>query len=127
MILEALAPVGLASRVRVARDGAEATSLFDAIDADETLAPPDVVLLDLNLPKKSGDEVLQHLRASKRCGEALVVIVSSSDARADRVAVERLFISGYFLKSSDYDEFMKLGAIVKGLWDGRGRGDGGQE
>jgi two-component system response regulator len=81
---------------------------FDAKDADLEAASPQMVLLDLNLPKRSGAEVLKHLRSSKRCGATLVLIVSSSDAARDRTAVAELGVEGYFRKPSDYMDFVKL-------------------
>jgi DNA-binding response OmpR family regulator len=81
------------------------------------------VLLDINLPKKSGDEVLQHLRHSDRCRHAQVLVVSSSDAARDREVVAGLSVAGYFKKPSDYAEFMKLGPWVKALLEAPGPGD----
>ncbi len=96
-------------------DGDAATQFFDSVDADPNAACPILVLLDLNLPKKNGDDVLRHLRASKRCGKVAVLIVSSSDAVRDREGVADLGVNGYFRKPSDYYEFMKLGDLVKRL------------
>lgn len=98
-------------------DGDAATKFFDATDADEDAPCPVLVLLDINLPKKSGDEVLQHLRHSPRCRQAQVLVVSSSDAARDREVVAGLSVAGYFKKPSDYAEFMKLGPWVKALLD----------
>jgi CheY-like chemotaxis protein len=76
-----------------------------------------LILLDMNLPKRSGDEVLKHLRTSTNCRHSKVLIVSSSDAPEDRRAVETSGVAGYFRKPSSYDEFMKLGPIIKSLLD----------
>jgi two-component system, chemotaxis family, response regulator Rcp1 len=103
------------ANVHVVTDGDAATKFFDATDADEDLPCPVLVLLDINLPKKSGDEVLQHLRHSRRCRGAQVLVVSSSDAARDRTVLAGLSIAGYFKKPSDYAEFMKLGPWVKSL------------
>ena len=54
-------------------------------------------------------------RANGRCQGTKVLVVSSSAAASDRTAAERLSVSGYFTKPSDYAEFMKLGPIVKAL------------
>jgi DNA-binding response OmpR family regulator len=80
---------------------------------------PDLILLDLNLPKTSGADVLKHLRESSRCKHAKVLIVSSSTLARDRSSVEDLGISGYFKKPTDYAEFMKLGPLVKALLETR--------
>jgi DNA-binding response OmpR family regulator len=83
---------------------------------------PSLVLLDLNLPKKSGDEVLKDLRKSIRCRHARVLIVTSSDSERDREITASLAVDGYFRKPSEYAEFMKLGAVVNALLSGVGSG-----
>ena len=74
---------------------------------------PDLVLIDLNLPKVDGLQVLAHLRNHPLCGSTPVVIVTSSDAPRDRERATRLGAALYFRKPSEFDEFMQLGAIVK--------------
>ena len=115
LIREALDSGDVDTNVHVVRDGYAATNFFDAADTDPDAPCPDLVLLDMNLPKKSGAEVLKHLRESRRCKAAQVLIISSSDAERDRAAVEGLSVAGYFKNPSDYAEFMKLGILVKAL------------
>lgn len=107
----------VSANVHVVRDGYAATNFFDAADADANAPCPDLVLLDLNLPKMSGAEVLHHLRESTRCKAAQVLIVSSSDSARDQASVKRFGAAGYFKKPTDYGEFMKLGLFVKALLD----------
>jgi CheY-like chemotaxis protein len=115
MIQEALNHADINAAFQIIRDGRAATDFFDAIDRSETTPCPDLMLLDMNLPKKSGDDVLKHLRNSRRCRNSLVVVVSSSDAPLDLHAVSGLSIAGWFKKASDYTEYMKLGLLVKNL------------
>lgn len=115
LIREAIAGVRVKADLHFVSDGDAATRFFDSADADAAAPCPTPVLLDLNLPKKSGNDVLRHLRASRRCGNAAVLIVSSSDALSDRAAVGSLGVDGYFRKPSDYNDFMKLGDLVKKL------------
>lgn len=113
LIREALARAQVNAELHFVSDGDAATQFFDSADADANAPCPALVLLDLNLPKKNGDDVLRHLRNSKRCSAAAVLIVSSSDAARDREAVAELGVNAYFRKPSDYYEFMKLGELVK--------------
>lgn len=115
LIREAIANAQVNADLHFVSDGAGATQFFDSADADANAPCPALVLLDLNLPKKNGDEILQHLRGSKRCRDAAVLIVSSSDAVRDREAVAALGVSAFFRKPSDYYDFMKLGDLVKTL------------
>ena len=96
----------------VKKDGEEMLRLIERIDAGE--APcPDAVLLDLNLPRRNGIEILRRMRQSVVCGHVPVVIVTSSDAPNDRESVAKLGATGYFRKPSSYNEFMHLGELVK--------------
>ena len=113
LIREAIDNCGIRADIDVVRDGYSATQYFDAADRNAAAPCPDLVLLDLNLPKVSGGEVLEHLRASSRCKDAKVLIVSSSDAPQDGGAVEKLHLAGYFKKPSQYADFMKLGPLIK--------------
>jgi chemotaxis family two-component system response regulator Rcp1 len=115
LIRSALESAQIAANIHVAGDGNVATTFFDAADDDPNAPCPAVVLLDLNLPRKSGAEVLRHLRNSKRCSRAQVLIVSTSDAARDRSSVEGMSVAGYFKKPSEYAEFMKLGPLVIAL------------
>ena len=71
--------------------------------------------LDLNLPKVSGEEVLNRVRLSVKCRAAKVLVISSSDTAVDRERSMRLGANGYFHKPSNLEEFMKLGPRVRAL------------
>lgn len=115
LIREAIDACKIDADIEVLRDGQSAVSYFEELDPGQPYACPDLILLDMNLPRRNGDEVLKHLRTSTDCRNAKVIIVSSSDAPRDRRAVESSRVAGYFRKPSSYDEFMKLGPIVRTL------------
>jgi CheY-like chemotaxis protein len=102
---------GLPHRLVVANDGEEAIRLIDAIDAPG--AVPDLVLLDLNLPKRSGREVVERLRSNPHCASVPVIVVSSSDSVAGRGNMEDLGVTAFFVKPAGLDDFMQLGELVK--------------
>lgn len=64
---------------------------------------------------ETGGEVLRHVRKTRKCGNALAIAVSTSDATRDREEMIRLGAKGYFRKPSDYVDFMKLGDMIKRL------------
>lgn len=101
--------------LHVVSDGERAVRFIDAADADDAAPCPDLILLDLNLPKKSGIEVLQHIRRSRKCHSTFILIVTSSDSQSDRKATTELGVNGYFRKPSSYDAYCKIGEIVKDL------------
>ena len=117
LIREAIGSCRIDAEIEVVRDGQAAVSYFENVEAHQTDACPDLILLDMNLPKRSGDEVLKHLRTSTNCRQSKVLIVSSSDAPQDRQAVETSGVAGYFRKPSSYDEYMKLGPLIRTLLD----------
>lgn len=115
LIEEAIQATALPLILQVVKDGEQAVRFFDQTDADATLPCPALVILDINLPKKQGGDVLKHMRRSRRCAEALVIAVSTSDSAGDREQMRSLGANAYFHKPSEYDQFMKLGEAIKAL------------
>jgi DNA-binding response OmpR family regulator len=115
LIRAAIAAARIDADLHVAKDGEQAIEFFDEADGVSTAPHPALVILDINLPKKHGGEVLEHMRRSRRCANALVIVVSTSDSSQDREAMASLGADRYLQKSSNYKEFMKLGAVVREL------------
>jgi CheY-like chemotaxis protein len=82
------------------------------MDMDINLPCPDLLLLDLYLPKRDGVEILKHLRASQRCSQIPVLVLTSSAWIRDQ-HVEENDALHYFVKPISLDQFMDLGRIVK--------------
>ena len=119
LIREALRKSGIGANLHVATDGEQTIQFFDQADADPSAPCPDLVLLDINMPRYKGGHILRHLRSSPRCAQALVLIVTSSDSEMDRAEMESLGANGYFRKPSVFSEFMKLGEVVLALLPGK--------
>lgn len=64
---------------------------------------------------RSGFEVLEHLRQSPKSGHIPVIVVTSSDSQHDRKQMARFGVSHYFRKPTSYNEFIKLGGILKNV------------
>ena len=103
LTLRALRQSDIPNMIRVARDGAEA---IDFLFGKDALALPDLVLLDLKLPKISGLEVLQKIRSEDRSRALPVVILTSSDEERDIVKSYDLGANSYIRKPVDFDEFI---------------------
>jgi CheY-like chemotaxis protein len=114
MIREALYEYEIRSELTVVFDGEKAFQLFDRLDRDR-MRCPDLVLLDLKLPKRDGHEVLEHMRASIQCAHVPVVIVTSSNAPEDRDKAAKLGATRYIRKPHRLDEFIQIGAVLKEL------------
>jgi CheY-like chemotaxis protein len=112
LVEEALEEAHLDCHLHIMRDGARAIKFLERLDAEPDHMPPDVVLLDLNLPKIGGEEVLKRVRMSPKCDGVKVLIISSSDLPADREHVMKLGASDYFRKPSNLAQFMLLGVKI---------------
>jgi two-component system, chemotaxis family, response regulator Rcp1 len=125
LIRSAIQAANIEADLHVLKDGEQAVRFFDQADGDDAAPCPVLVILDINLPRKHGGEVLQHIRKSRRCGGGLVIAISTSDSARDREDMTKLGANGYFHKPSDYREFMKLGDMARellnadGSWQGR--------
>jgi CheY-like chemotaxis protein len=102
----------LSVRLKVIEDGEEALKYFERIESDLDIPCPDAVLLDLNLPRRSGREVLQSVRQAKRGGNVPVIILTSSNSPDDRRETAALGATRYFRKPTSYQEFLKIGDIL---------------
>ena len=118
LIRRAMQEEGLQFSLEVAEDGEAAIRFIAQID--EGLAPsvPHLMLIDVNVPRKSGSDVLQRVRSSPRVGNIPVVMISSSDSPAERRRASELGATAYFCKPSSLTEFMKLGKLVRELLAG---------
>jgi CheY-like chemotaxis protein len=103
--------------LHVVNDGEKAFKWIEAADLDPSLPCPSLMLLDLNLPKRSGQEILRRMRQSPRCGNVPIVILTSSDSPADRAETARLGATAYFRKPPDLEEFMQIGMVVERVLD----------
>src|SRR5262245_51563869 len=112
LTLRALRTHRLANRIQVAPDGAEALAFFKA--SGNRL--PKVVLLDLKLPKVSGLEVLQAIRADERTRALPVVVLTSSREEPDVQRCYELGVNSYIVKPVDFDAFVKAVAEVGLYW-----------
>jgi len=106
--------------LRTANEGEEAIRLIDDVDGDLESAPPSLVLLDLNLPRKSGEDILERLRTSQRCRGVPVIIISSSESPLEKARIHQLGATAYFQKSSDLTEFLQIGALAQRFLPPRG-------
>jgi two-component system response regulator len=113
LTLRALRRCGIQSRVDVARDGAAA---IDYLLGQPEHPLPTVVLLDLNLPKLSGLEVLERLRASPRARLVPVVILTSSREQNDLLRGYALGANSYVRKPVDYDAFLEAARQLGVYW-----------
>jgi two-component system, response regulator len=103
LTVRALSKMGADVAIQVARDGAEAV---EAISKGEGVAVPQLIMLDIKLPKLSGIEVLEKIRANERTRFVPVIMLTSSDEDLDITRAYDLGANSYVRKPVDFDEFV---------------------
>jgi DNA-binding response OmpR family regulator len=112
LVREAIRTESLPLEVFIVPDGERAIDFITRAESDPDAPSPQVVLLDLNLPRIDGFEVLRRLRATKKFQNTPVLVVTSSDSPSDRNEAARLGAS-YFRKPVTYEEFLGIGRFLR--------------
>ena len=113
LVRRALEGYGLADDLIVAQNGEIALQLLAQAVADPPGKTPQLVLLDLNLPKVDGTQVLSHIRHNETLATTPVIILTSSDLPSDRERALALGANLYIKKPTDLQSFMQLGGAVE--------------
>jgi CheY-like chemotaxis protein len=112
---KALAAADFKFELTLAQDGAEALAFVRGAGKYSARPIPDLVVLDLNLPKDGGIQVLRAIRERATFANATVAVVSSSASPQDRDETGKLGVDRYVSKPADLEEFLKIGQIFKEL------------
>jgi DNA-binding response OmpR family regulator len=115
LAIRALRKANVANEVQVARDGAEALEYMRKIAAGEA-NPPQLVLLDLKLPKVEGLEVLRTIRNNDKTALLPVVVLTSSDEERDIVSSYRLGVNSYIRKPVNFNDFAEATRQLGMYW-----------
>ena len=115
LAIRALRKANVANIINVARDGAEALEYMEGIIAG-TEQLPQLVLLDLKLPKVEGLDVLRAIRASDKTALLPVVVLTSSDEERDIVASYRLGVNSYIRKPVNFSDFAEATKQLGMYW-----------
>lgn len=102
--------------VMVAEDGLEAMALLRKEGPHAPTRTPDLVLLDLNMPKMNGKEVLKRMKADPELASIPVVVLTTSDVERDVVATYGLGAAGYITKPVDLEDLFKAIHAVEDYW-----------
>lgn len=115
LAIRALRKSNVVNDIHVARDGAEAVDYMNAI-LDGSQPMPQLVLLDLKLPKVDGLDVLRAIRASAKTAILPVVVLTSSDEERDIVASYRLGVNSYIRKPVNFSDFAEATKQLGMYW-----------
>jgi CheY-like chemotaxis protein len=116
LTMEALKEGRFANVINVAVDGFEAMAFLRREGKYANAPKPDLILLDLNLPKKNGREVLAEIKMDSNLKRIPVVILTSSQAEIDIVATYNLHANCYITKPVDFDQFISVVRSIEDFW-----------
>ena len=113
---EALREGKIHNNLAVVEDGVEALRYLRREEPYEGATRPDVILLDLNLPRKDGREVLEEVKADASLRTIPVVVLTSSEAERDVVRAYDLHANCYVTKPVDLEQFINVVKSIESFW-----------
>jgi two-component system, chemotaxis family, response regulator Rcp1 len=113
---EALRDAKVRNNVSVARDGVEAMAFLRREGPHARAPRPDLIFLDLNLPKKSGREVLEEIKADGGLTHIPVVVLTTSQAEQDVLESYRLRANAYVTKPVELESFLRVVKSIEQFW-----------
>lgn len=113
---EALDGTKIKNRLYVVADGEAAIDFLHHSQGKKGVPRPDLILLDLNLPKKDGREVLADIKAHQDFKRIPVVVLTSSDAEEDVLKSYNLHANCYITKPIDLNQFIKVVRSIESFW-----------
>jgi chemotaxis family two-component system response regulator Rcp1 len=115
LTIEALKDAKVRNHLHVAMDGVEAMALLTGT-GERRIPLPDLILLDINLPRKDGREVLDEIKQDDRLRHIPVVILTTSQARMDVMRSYHLRANAFITKPVDVDQFFKVIKRIEQFW-----------
>ncbi|SRR5579884_3227867 len=116
LTIEALRDGKIRNNLHVARDGVEAMAFLRREGPYANAPRPDLILLDLNLPRKDGREVLAEIKADARLRTIPVIVLTTSAAEQDVVQSYNLHANCYITKPVDLDQFITVIRSIEAFW-----------
>jgi len=113
---EALLDVKVANCLHVVDDGVDAVDFLFRRGKFEGAPRPDIILLDLNLPKKDGRQVLSEIKADADLAQIPVIVLTTSQAEEDIVRSYQLHANCYISKPVDFNQFLAIVSAITEFW-----------
>lgn len=113
---EALAEARIINTIHVAEDGVEAMQFLRREGNYANAVRPDLILLDLNLPRKNGREVLAEIKADETLKSIPVVVLTTSEAEEDVLRSYNLHANCYVVKPVGFENFVKAVRSISDFW-----------
>lgn len=116
LVKEALKEINICNMLNVVRDGLEALDYLHCAGKYSNAVRPDIMLLDLNLPKKDGREALEEIKKDEGLKAIPVVVLSTSDAENDIIRAYKSHANCYITKPINFDKFVKTIRYTIDFW-----------
>ena len=117
----ALEEAGLECELLVFGDGRAIMDRIHSLHHSSEIRPPDLIILDLNMPKSDGFEVLETIRQTPLLAEVPLAVLSSSFSHRDREKLAAYNVRQFILKPADLEEYLAIGGTVRDLLNRRDR------
>lgn len=116
LTLEAFSDVKLKNTVSVVRDGEEAIRYLNRESPYQDTQPPDIILLDINLPRVDGKEVLAYIKGDERLKPIPVVMLTTSSSEKDIQDSYAGYANCYITKPVDFSKFIQVVRSIEDFW-----------
>ena len=116
LMREALSPTSTSKKLTVVEDGEQAIRFLRRVDPFADAARPDLIFLDLNLPRKDGREVLAEIKSDKGLRRIPVIVLTTSEADRDVLRAYDLHANCYVRKPTDLDEYLSVIRACESFW-----------
>ena len=116
LAVEALKDSKIKNNLYLVEDGVEAMRFLDHQEPYSEMPLPDLILLDLNLPRKDGREVLAEIKEDPKLRLIPVVVMTTSEAERDLIKTYDLHANAYVVKPIDLDRFIEVVQAIENFW-----------
>jgi len=116
LIQEAFKDFSIPNRIHIAEDGVEALAFLHREGKFQNALRPDLIILDLNLPRKNGQQVLAEIKTDEALRSIPVIILTSSDAEEDITRAYYLYANCYITKPMVFDTFFSVIKTIEEFW-----------
>jgi CheY-like chemotaxis protein len=106
----------IANPISFAHDGIDALDMLRGTNGRDRLPRPYLILLDLNMPRMGGIELLKELRKDEDLKKSIVFVMTTSGADEDKVKAYNLGVAGYILKTNPANAFLEATALLDTYW-----------
>lgn len=114
--LRAIAKLRIRNPVIVARDGIEAWEILKGSGEQPPLPRPNLLILDINMPRMTGLELLDRIRHDEQLHDSIVFMLTTSNDETDKCEAYNLNVAGYMLKSDVGNSFLRAVELVHNYW-----------